>query len=177
MDVHISLGPVGERTGGHLPPACRCDHRGQALPARRCLRADRSRQRSASPRTTVAVAYDRLGAEGFTVTASAGTFVAAGRCPDPPDGHPHGRSVAARLVWSGMSVPSTERSRAPFDFAIGVPDPALFPLIAWRRQVANELQPSCAARRLRHPAGLPRLREAIARQIGLSDQCARGPKT
>ncbi len=170
MDVHIALGPVGERTEAiyRQLAAAIIEGRlaaGEALPASRSLATTLG-----ISRTTVAVAYDRLAAEGFTISRQgAGTFVAAGRATGQARRAPRGRSVTARAVWSGMSVASTERARAAFDFGIGVPDPTLFPLVAWRRHVANELQPGSAVLDgYGHPAGLPRLRAAIARQVGLS---------
>jgi GntR family transcriptional regulator/MocR family aminotransferase len=170
MDVHITLDPVGERTNGiyRQLAAAIIEGRlaaGEALPPSRSLAVTLG-----VSRTTVAVAYDRLGAEGFTVTRQgAGTFVADGRVPGPGRRAPRGHGVTARPVWSGMNVGAIEHSRTAFDFAIGIPDPTLFPLVAWRRQVASELQPGSAVLDdYGHPAGLLRLRAAIARQIGVS---------
>jgi GntR family transcriptional regulator / MocR family aminotransferase len=170
MDVHIALGPVGERTDGIYRQlgAAIVEGRlvsGEALPPSRTLAAELG-----VSRTTIAVAYDRLIAEGFLVTRrGAGTFVAPGMVSKPTRRAPRGQSVTARSVWSGMSFASTERTRSAFDFAIGVPDPGLFPLAAWRRNVLRELRPSSALLDgYGSAAGDPRLRAAIARQIGLS---------
>ena len=170
MDVHITLGAVGERTDGiyRQLSAAIIEGRlaaGEALPPSRTLAATLG-----VSRTTVAVAYDRLAAEGFTVTRrGAGTFVAEARASGQARRAPHGRSVSARPVWAGRTVPSTERAPAAFDFGIGIPDPALFPLVAWRRQVVNELQlGSALLNGYAHPPGLPRLRAAIARHVGVS---------
>jgi GntR family transcriptional regulator / MocR family aminotransferase len=170
MDVHVSLGTVGDRTESiyRQLSAAIVEGRlagGEALPPTRELAATLG-----VSRTTVAVAYDRLLGEGFTVARrGAGTFVAPGRAPQPMRRAPHGRSVSARPAWSGITFASTEHLRAPFDFAIGVPDPRLFPLVAWRRNTASELQPDSALLDgYGHPAGLPRLRAAIARHIGRS---------
>jgi GntR family transcriptional regulator/MocR family aminotransferase len=170
MDVHISLGTVGDRTESiyRQLSAAIVEGRlagGEALPPTRELAATLG-----VSRTTVAVAYDRLLGEGFTVARrGSGTFVASGRVSRPTRRAPRGRSVSARSAWSGVTFASTEHSRAAFDFAIGVPDPRLFPLVAWRRNTASELQPNSALLDgYGHPAGLPRLRAAIARHVGRS---------
>ncbi|HEY1529670.1 MAG TPA: PLP-dependent aminotransferase family protein [Galbitalea sp.] len=170
MDVHVSLGPTRERTESiyRQLSAAIVEGRlagGEPLPASRVLAAELG-----VSRTTVAAVYDRLVAEGFTVTRpGAGTFVAPGRATVTPRRAPRGRTVAARAVWSGMRFSSTEHVRAPFDFGIGVPDPQLFPLVAWRRNVARELRSASAlVDGYGHPAGLPRLRTAIARHVALA---------
>ena len=170
MDVHISLGPVRERTEGiyRQLAAAIVEGRlagGEPLPPSRALASDLG-----VSRTTVAAVYDRLAAEGFTFSRrGAGTFVASGRVSIPARRAPRGHSVAARPVWAGMSFRSTEHLPAAFDFAIGVPDPELFPLVAWRRNVANELRSTTALLDgYADPAGLPLLRAAIARHLGLA---------
>ena len=170
MDVHIALGPVGDRTesiyrqlsaaivDGRLRP-------GEVLPPTRDLAASLG-----VSRTTVSVAYDRLLAEGFTVSRrGAGTFVAGARTAIAKNRAPHGRAVHPRAVWTGLNPGLGVHERVAYDFAIGVPDPALFPLAAWRRNVMRELQSDSEIMSgYRHPAGLRRLRVAIARHIGLS---------
>ncbi|HEX3680211.1 MAG TPA: PLP-dependent aminotransferase family protein [Galbitalea sp.] len=170
MDVHVSLGPVGDRTNSiyRQLSAAIVDgslRGGEALPPTRDLAASLG-----VSRTTVSVAYDRLLAEGFTVTRrGAGTFVAADRSSISRSRAPHGRAVHPRAVWAGAGINPDRHDRAAYDFAIGVPDPALFPLAAWRRNVARELQSDSAVMRgYSNPAGVHRLRVAIARHIGLS---------
>jgi GntR family transcriptional regulator/MocR family aminotransferase len=170
VDVHVSLGPVGDRTetiyrqlsGAIVDGRLRG---GEALPPTRDLAASLG-----VSRTTVSVAYDRLLAEGFTVTRrGAGTFVAADRTALARSRAPHGRALHPRAVWAGAGTNPGPRNRVAYDFAIGVPDPALFPLATWRRNVARELQSDSAVMRgYGNPAGLRRLRVAIARHIGLS---------
>jgi GntR family transcriptional regulator/MocR family aminotransferase len=170
MEVHISLGPIGERTENIYRQLSAAIiegrlHASEALPPTRELAATLG-----VSRTTVAVAYDRLLAEGFVVSRpGAGTFVARGRAIPATRRAPRGHAVGPRAVWADVGTGPTAPDRLAYDFAVGVPDPRLFPLVAWRRSVANELQPTSALLDgYGHPAGLPRLRAAIARHIGLS---------
>ena len=57
----------------------------------------------------------------------------------------------------------------PYDFSVGVPDPALFPFDTWRRLVSSELRAGAnAPGRYADPAGLLALREAVSRYVGVS---------
>jgi GntR family transcriptional regulator/MocR family aminotransferase len=170
VDVHISLGPVGDRADrvyrgladaiieGRLRP-------GDTLPPTREL----ARQLEVS-RTTITVAYDRLLAEGFTIArVGSGTFVAPVREATGLRRAPRGREVAPRPIWAGRGDLPTTHVPAAYDFAIGVPDARLFPLQRWRRNVARELQPGAAVLGgYDDPRGHRPLRSAIARHIGLS---------
>ncbi|HEX6360149.1 PLP-dependent aminotransferase family protein [Actinophytocola sp.] len=169
MEFHVSLagrGDLSARIYRQLHEAV-LDGRlrsGERLPPTREL----ARQLSVS-RNTVALAYERLTAEGFLVgRVGAGTFVCA--TPPAPVSPPAAGAgaVRPRAVWQELA--RTESSpRSAYDFSVGVPDARRFPIEAWRRQVA---------RQLRHlpldmadygdPAGHPSLREEIARHIGLS---------
>lgn len=174
MSLHVSIGGRGDRASGiyrqvrdaivdgRLPP-------GGRLPASRELAA----QLSVS-RTTVALAYERLTAEGYvSARVGAGTFV----CQDMRAGR------AARTAPSGGIAPTTrwqephpDHDCAPpppdpvrYDLRVGVPDAGLFPLQAWRRLIAKQLRlPLVRAGDYRHTAGVPRLRAAIARHLGLA---------
>lgn len=120
-------------------------------------------------RNTVAVAYERLTAEGFLSShVGRGTFVST---------DPVGRSDRAALAGTGLrpaerwrSLPAplgAERSVPAFDFRVGVPDPGLFPLRTWRRLVSQALRPALLPPSgYADPAGLEELRVAIARHIG-----------
>jgi GntR family transcriptional regulator/MocR family aminotransferase len=170
MDVHISLGPARERTESiyRQLAAAIVEGRlagGEPLPPSRALAADLG-----VSRTTIVAVYDRLASEGFTISRQgAGTFVAAGRVSVPTRRAPRGHSVTARSIWAGMTFRSTDHLVAAFDFAIGVPDTQLFPLVAWRRNVATELQSTSALLDgYADPAGLSRLRAAIARHLALA---------
>ncbi len=122
-------------------------------------------------RNTVAVAYERLTAEGFLVgRVGAGTFV----CPDPPGTARRKRSAPGggalpRKLWRELPVPPDDPVGLPaWDFRVGIPDPTLFPLQTWRRLVARELRASAVREGYGEPAGHPGLRAAIARHIGVA---------
>jgi GntR family transcriptional regulator/MocR family aminotransferase len=164
MDVHISLSGRGElaaqiyrqlldaildgrlRSGERLPPTRELAKRLQVS------------------RNTVAVAYDRLVADGFLVgRAGAGTFVSG----EPVRGRTAPRGVVRpRPVWASMPEPTPWTGPVPYDFRVGVPDPGLFPMATWRRLVAGELRRAPAG--YGDPSGHEGLREAIARHIGIS---------
>ncbi|GAA2208419.1 PLP-dependent aminotransferase family protein [Nonomuraea monospora] len=163
MDVHISLDgrrDLAAQVYRQLLDAI-LDGRlreGERLPPTRELarRLDLSRN-------TVALAYDRLVADGFLVgRAGAGTFVSGAQV--------RGRAaprgvVRPRPVWDDLTPPS-RMAPARYDFRVGIPDARLFPMETWRRLVARELRTSAAG--YGDPAGHEPLREAISRHIGLS---------
>jgi GntR family transcriptional regulator / MocR family aminotransferase len=174
VDVHISLRGRGDLSAriyrqlldavldGRLRP-------GEQLPPTRDLA-----RRLALSRNTVAVAYERLIAEGhFTARMGAGTFVRAEPLTrgQPRSRHaPSGAGVHPRRFWEsiepmlGMTSPP-----AAYDFRPGIPDVGLFPLASWRRVVARELRPQ-ALRSIAYgeAAGHAGLRAALARFIGVS---------
>jgi GntR family transcriptional regulator/MocR family aminotransferase len=172
MDVHVSLKGWGDLSAriyrqlldavldGRLRP-------GQRLPPTRELA-----RRLAVSRNTVAVAYERLAAEGvLTGRIGAGTFVSAEPVGRVGAQHaPAGASIHPRSVWKAIREPADARSVAPvYDFRVGTPDPRLFPFTTWRRLVARELRPSAAGwASYGNPAGHAGLRAAIARHIGVS---------
>jgi len=123
-------------------------------------------------RGTVTAAYDRLWGEGFVVSrVGAGTFVSdqlPGVAHNAPDRQLRG-SLKARPVWESVSLATGFAREARYDFRTGLPDTSLFPYDAWRRLMARHLVPDAPGRGVYgHPAGHPRLREAIARHIGVS---------
>ena len=139
---------------------------GDSLPPTRELA-----HRLAVSRNTVTNAYQRLIAEGFlTGRVGAGTFVTTeGTMPPQPRRAPGG-ALRPRAVWDAL-VPWNRDMfvEADYDFRVGLPDPRLFPWDAWRRLVARQLRPArVRAGAYVDPAGHPRLREAIARHVGVS---------
>ncbi|MEW9556483.1 PLP-dependent aminotransferase family protein [Nonomuraea sp. NPDC050783] len=171
MDVHITL---GEGRGDLAAQVYRqlldaiLDGRlrsGERLPPTRELarRLDLSRN-------TVALAYDRLVADGFLVgRAGAGTFVSA----EPVRGRAAPKGVIRpRPLWRGIEPPAAVPP-APYDFRAGMPDARLFPMQTWRRLVARELRAGAAG--YADPAGHAPLREAVSRHIGISRSVHAGP--
>jgi GntR family transcriptional regulator/MocR family aminotransferase len=171
VEVHVSLagrGDLSARIYQQLHEAV-LDGRlrsGERLPPTREL----ARQLAVS-RNTVALAYERLTAEGFLVgRVGAGTFVCA--TPPAPAITPATTSgvVTPSPRWQELATTGAERAGAlPYDFRAGVPDAHRFPIEAWRRQVARQLRdlPLVEAT-YGDPAGDPALREEIARHIGLA---------
>jgi GntR family transcriptional regulator/MocR family aminotransferase len=138
--------------------------RGERLPATRDLAG-----RLGVSRNTVAVAYDRLCSEGVLVgRVGAGSFVSL----DSSAGSVSRRSAPAgavypRGIWRSLPfLPLPGAAR--YDFGVGMPDPRLFPLATWRRLLAAELGGDAASARYGEPAGVSRLRAAIARHVALS---------
>jgi GntR family transcriptional regulator/MocR family aminotransferase len=140
---------------------------GDRLPSSRELA-----RRLAVARNTVSEAYERLAREGYLESRpGSGTFVA------DHDEPLSARDTSAAWLptlsqWAGglpqsrSIVPSREMA---YDFRPGLPDLANVPIAAWRRLAAHNL------RTLSHeiggygdPAGLPRLRAAIARYVSQS---------
>ncbi|MFD1546906.1 MocR-like pyridoxine biosynthesis transcription factor PdxR [Nonomuraea guangzhouensis] len=163
MDVHVSLhgrGDLAAQVYRQLLDAI-LDGRlrsGERLPPTRELA-----KRLEISRNTVAVAYDRLVADGFLVgRAGAGTFVSAERvrARSAPQG-----VVRPRALW--RSMPTRPPTPTPeYDFGVGMPDARLFPMETWRRLVARELRTSLAG--YADPSGHEGLRDAISRHIGIS---------
>ncbi len=171
MDLHITLGARGEhatRIYRQLLDAI-IDGRlraGARLPPTRAL-ADQL----AVSRTTVALAYGRLTAEGYLQwRVGAGTYVLpTGRRGGGPAAD-QGTGPRARAIWDTLPLSDTTvEPGVRYAFAIGLPDVALFPFETWRRLVARELRAGAlGAGDYGDPAGLPALRSAIARHYGVS---------
>jgi GntR family transcriptional regulator/MocR family aminotransferase len=163
MDLVVPIsgrGDVVARIYGRLRDAIEEGRlrRGDRLPSSRDLARD-----LAVARNTVAAAYDALVAEGYAVgRVGAGTFVAAEPRPSPSLEPSPGAATPARVV-------APPRSRVPFDFRLGVPDPRLFPVAAWRRAMGHAIDEAVAVSPgYGDPAGDPGLRVAIARHAGVS---------
>jgi GntR family transcriptional regulator/MocR family aminotransferase len=170
MDFHVSLagrGDLSVRIYRQLRDAV-LDGRlraGERLPPTRELA-----RRLAVSRNTVAVAYDRLTADGFlTGRVGAGTYV-SGSLPEPkPRKAPSARGPQPKAIWRSLPSPAAAVAEAPeYDFRVGIPDAALFPLETWRRLLARELREAAGFVHYVDPAGHPGLRAAIARHVGVS---------
>lgn len=169
FDLHLSLGGGASLTDdvyqqlkeavldGRLRP-------GEPLPSTRELA-----KRLALSRNTVAFAFERLTFEGYLVTrVGAGTFVAEARRSAA------GRQKKAESLRARPSIEALARNlkprnpRSPFDFRTGAPDPTLFPWTQWRSLVANQLKGRRPVVGYPPPEGDERLREAIARHLGVT---------
>jgi GntR family transcriptional regulator/MocR family aminotransferase len=142
---------------------------GSRLPSTRGLAG-----RLAVGRNTVLAAYDRLAAEGFLVgRVGAGSYVSAAIEPAAPPRRAPAGDLRPRPVWATpwtLPIPNDPDDADPlYDFRLGIPDAELFPFTAWRRLVAEQLQPSrMPTARYGDPAGDARLRRAIARHVGVA---------
>ncbi len=152
----------------HLAPGCE-------LPPSREL----ARQYDVS-RNTVIHAYERLLSEGYLSTVKGvGTFVApvipemcllAGKADDAaPKQAP--TTPRAPIVFGGetLAVPAPPTGRGSIvDFWPGRPDRARFPSAIWRKLADALSSMTVELTEYGDPAGLPALRAAIARHVGLS---------
>ena len=147
--------------------------RGERLPATRELA-----ERLQVSRSTVSTAYERLTAEGYLAArVGAGTFVAYTAAPT---GRRPARARSAAQpapAWRDVDDPLWMEPRPiAYDFSVGSPDPALFPLETWRTYVAAELRSGLVrSAAYADPAGVERLREGIARHIGVARSVSAGP--
>lgn len=133
---------------------------GDRLPASRALAKDLGISRN-----TVATVYERLVAEGFLESrVGAGTYV--GETTRQRRDHAPG-SLTPRPGWRWAPRPTSAEAAVPaYDLRVGIPDAELFPFETWRRILAAESRlrghnPGTYA----SPAGLPRLREALAHTV------------
>lgn len=170
VEVHVQLVGRGDLAAQIYRQLREAVLDGRLRPGERLPPSRELAERLAVARNTVAVAYERLTAEGFLVgRVGSGTYV-GDRFPGVPRPRsaPAGRGVRPRAVWE--SVPVVPRSPAPrYDFRVGVPDPRLFPLETWRRLVTRQLRDSTVrSTNYPDPAGHPGLRAAIARHVGVA---------
>ena len=149
---------------------------GARMPATRQLAQDLGISRN-----TVIQTYERLAAEGFIemrgprgafVTAhGADLLVARVPAPDEIEAEPTSAAGDTAMPWDdGRHVMrSPYAGELAYDFWVGRPDMRLFPALAWRRLINEaliEMQDSDGS--YGDPAGLLRLRAAVARHIGQS---------
>ncbi len=138
---------------------------GDTLPPSRTLAAELD-----VSRTTITTVYGRLAAEGYISgrTGAGSTVVYRHGSPNrttraPAALRPVNLGVVAASDWSLGGFDNVEPT---FDLRTGRPDPALFPLIDWRRAMNDALHTLPGS--YRNPAGQPTLRRALARWVGRS---------
>ncbi|TCC30864.1 PLP-dependent aminotransferase family protein [Kribbella speibonae] len=168
MDLHLNLnhdGGLAEQIYTQLSQqiASGALREGTVLPSSRELAG-----RLAVSRATVVTAYERLAAHGLIRSrAGIGTMVSArrGSAPVVPVESP----LRPRAVWAAeqFDVPDPAMPAAEFNFAPGVPMPADFPFAQWRALLSDQLRTSTEAG-YADPAGSGRLRDALARHLGVS---------
>ncbi|MEO3929680.1 PLP-dependent aminotransferase family protein [Micromonosporaceae bacterium B7E4] len=171
MEFHVRLTGRGDLAAQIYRQLREAVFDGRLRPGERLPPTRELAERLGVARNTVAAAYDRLTAEGFLVgRVGSGTYVGDRRLIGEarPRTAPVGQGVRPRPVWD--SVPEVPRRPAPrYDFRVGAPDPALFPLQTWRRLVGRQLRAAtvrCPA--YTEPDGHPGLRAALARHLGVS---------
>jgi GntR family transcriptional regulator/MocR family aminotransferase len=132
-------------------------------------------------RNTVTLAYDLLIAEGILeVESSAGTMVSrqppaafrrvttSSRGPGEPEAPTASRHPVA-FRGRGPRVYDALAGRLVYDFRMGQPDPALFPVGVWHKLISDRLARAGGALvRYGDPAGLRELRVAIADHLRLA---------
>lgn len=141
-------------------------HSGRLAPLTRMPATRELAEELSVSRTTVLLVYDELVAEGYLQTEPAvGTFVSA-----------HPPCAASRLAVAASSgddrrppeTPPREddaAAAASFDFRSGGGDERLFPVKAWRGLLSRVLRQGESDQECDHPAGLERLRGAVARWL------------
>ena len=169
MDLHVSLAGRGDLAARIYRQLLDAILDGRLRPGERLPPTREFAQRLDVSRNTVAVAYDRLTAEGFlTGRVGAGTFVSAEPLARARRAAPSG-VLRPRPIWDSIAPFDRYPGVMEFDFRVGVPDAGLFPLETWRRLVAGSLRRAgLFAGSYGDPAGNPDLRAAIARFIGVS---------
>ncbi|MFF3441383.1 PLP-dependent aminotransferase family protein [Streptosporangium sp. NPDC002721] len=172
MDFHVSLTGRGDLSARIYRQLLDAVLDGRLRPGERLSPTRELARRLDVSRNTVAVAYERLTAEGVLVgRVGAGTFV----CDEPlartrARNAPEGGGVRPRRLWRSLAAPPAEPpEEAVYDFRVGLPDAELFPLETWRRLVARELRPALVrSAGYGASSGYAGLREAVARHVGVS---------
>src|SRR5690349_18096073 len=97
MEFHVDIGERGDRAARIHRELLDAILDGRLRPGERLPPSRELAQRLAVSRNTVAVAYDRLTAEGFlTSRVGAGTFVTEQKAPTKTRHAPRGRNVSPR---------------------------------------------------------------------------------
>jgi GntR family transcriptional regulator/MocR family aminotransferase len=126
-------------------------------------------------RNTVVAAYDLLLSEGYVVARrGAGVYVASvlPRRAEPAEA-PVEAADERRLTPHWRNPPATFVLPPPppprFDFALGIPDAALFPFAIWRRLASRAVRAIAKTRApYAPPRGQPALRESIAKHVSFA---------
>ncbi|GAA4011930.1 PLP-dependent aminotransferase family protein [Allokutzneria multivorans] len=172
VDVHISLAGPGDLTSRIYRQLLDAILDGRLRPGDRLPPTRELARRLQVARSTVAVAYDRLAAEGYVAArVGAGTFVENTPIRPRRRSASSDSAVRARPLWTELERVEDEPGPPPVhDFRLGTPDTGLFPYAAWRRLVASELRASTvrAISGYNDSAGHAGLREAVARYVGVS---------
>jgi GntR family transcriptional regulator / MocR family aminotransferase len=170
VDLHVSLEGRGDLTARIYRQLLDAILDGRLRAGERLPPSRELAQRLDVARNTVAVAYERLVAEGFlTARVGDGTYVSDDAGPTTATRRaPTGADVRPRPVWSTLRGDLAKRNAA-YNFNVGVPDVELFPLETWRRLVARSLRlATIGSGQYGEPAGNRRLRAAIARYAGVA---------
>jgi GntR family transcriptional regulator / MocR family aminotransferase len=170
VELHVSLEGRGDLTARIYRQLLDAILDGRLRPGERLPPSRELAGRLDVARNTVAVAYERLTAEGFlTARVGDGTYVSAeAPIATRPRRAPAGNHVRPRRVWQGLPVDSTKPAPA-YNFNVGVPDVGLFPLETWRRLATRELRyATIGSGQYAEPAGPESLRAAIARYVGVA---------
>ncbi|MFC1438620.1 PLP-dependent aminotransferase family protein [Streptacidiphilus sp. N1-10] len=180
--MHVSLDGQRDLSGQIYRQLRTAIHEGLLRPGDPLPPTRELSRRLAVARNTVAVAYDRLVAEGYADSrVGSGTYVRTTGLPASGSGsatEPSGPGLRPRALWAGLTPWAPPQVRAPtHDFRVGLPDARLFPYDTWRPLMARELRLSAAAAAgYGDPAGHAGLRAAVARRIGLSRGVRTGPR-
>jgi len=172
MEFHVSLIDRKDLSGEIYRQIRRAIVDGRLRPGEFLPPSRELARRLSVARTTVTVAYDRLAGEGFVSSnVGAGTFVNEHIAPSP-------NQTKARLadgplrplpIWDSIPLSTAFAASAQFDFRTGLPDASLFPHDRWRRLLSRQLRSEIVGEGVYgDPAGYRRLREAIARHIGVA---------
>jgi GntR family transcriptional regulator/MocR family aminotransferase len=150
LDLHVAIGDGGRRAGLEraLREAILSGRLGEGakLPATRALAADLGLARG-----TVVEAYEQLAVEGFIVTRPGAAA----------------RVGAAPATFAGAGDADDPRRPPRHDLRVGSPDVSAFPRDAWLRAMRTALRETPDfALAASDPRGEPRLRAALAEQLG-----------
>lgn len=170
MDLHVSLEGRGDLTARIYRQLLDAILDGRLRAGERLPPSRELAKRLDVARNTVAVAYERLVAEGFlTARVGDGTYVSdEARVTAQTRRAPEGTDVRPRPVWSTLRGDLAKRG-ATYNFNVGVPDIRLFPLETWRRLTARNIRlATIGSGQYGEPAGNRGLRAAIARYAGVA---------